>query len=71
MLKKIKNISFLFTLLIFIFLTTSYYFSDKNVHFKVSENSYLYLERYDNNMEIGYNVTLENFPVRANSYFVF
>jgi lipopolysaccharide export system permease protein len=38
-----------------------HYFSDKNVHFKVSENSYLYLERYDNNMEIGYNVTLENF----------
>ncbi len=38
-----------------------YFFSDKNVHFKIDENSYLYLERYDNNMEIGYNVTIENF----------
>ena len=43
------------------YIKSPYYFSDKNVHFKVSENSYLYLERYDNNMEIGYNVTLENF----------
>tara|TARA_B000000475_G_scaffold100646_1_gene81576 strand:- start:1155 stop:2228 length:1074 start_codon:yes stop_codon:yes gene_type:complete len=43
------------------YIKSPYYFSDKNVHFKVSEDSYLYLERYDNNMEIGYNVTLENF----------
>ena len=41
MLKKIKNISFLFTLLIFIFLTTSYYFSDKNIiHINKSRSSY-------------------------------
>ena len=38
-----------------------YFFSDKNVHFKIDEDSYLYLERYDNNMDIGYNVTIENF----------
>ena len=41
MLKKIKNISFLFTLLIFIFLTTSYYFSDTNIiHINKSRSSY-------------------------------
>ncbi len=43
------------------YIKSPFYFSDKNVHFKIEENSYLYLERYDNNMEIGYNVTLENF----------
>ena len=43
------------------YIKSPYFFSDKNVHFKVDENSYLYLERYDNNMEIGYNVTIENF----------
>tara|TARA_B100000287_G_scaffold435301_1_gene502925 strand:- start:2327 stop:3400 length:1074 start_codon:yes stop_codon:yes gene_type:complete len=43
------------------YIKNPYFFSDKNVHFKVDENSYLYLERYDNNMEIGYNVTIENF----------
>ena len=43
------------------YIKSPFYFSDKNVHFKVEENTYLYLERYDNNMEIGYNVTLENF----------
>ena len=43
------------------YIKSPFYFSDKNVHFKVEENSYLYLERYDNNMEIGYNVTLEKF----------
>ena len=37
-----------------------FYFSDKNVHFKVGKIP-IYIERYDNNMEIGYNVTLENF----------
>ena len=41
MLKKIKNISFLLTLLIFIFLTTSYYFSDTNIiHINKSRSSY-------------------------------
>ena len=43
------------------YVKSPYYFSDKNVHFKVDENSYFYLERYDNNMDIGYNVTLEEF----------
>ncbi|MEL0009195.1 MAG: LptF/LptG family permease [Flammeovirgaceae bacterium] len=43
------------------YVKSPYFFSDKNVHFKVDENSYLYLERYDNNMEIGYNITIENF----------
>ena len=43
------------------YIKSPYYFSDKNVHFKIDEDSYLYLERYDNNMDIGYNVTIENF----------
>jgi lipopolysaccharide export system permease protein len=43
------------------YIKSPYFFSDKNVHFKVDDNSYLYLERYDNNMDIGYNVTLEEF----------
>jgi len=43
------------------YIKSPYFFSDKNVHFKIDENTYLYLERYDNNMDIGYNITLENF----------
>ena len=43
------------------YIKSPYYFSDKNVHFKIDDNTYLYLERYDNNMDIGYNVTIENF----------
>ncbi len=43
------------------YIKSPYYFSDKNVHFKIDDNTYLYLERYDNNMDIGYNVTSENF----------
>ena len=43
------------------YIKSPYFFSDKNVHFKIDDNSYLYLERYDNNMDIGYNVTLEEF----------
>ena len=42
------------------YIKSPYYFSDKNV-FKIDDNTYLYLERYDNNMDIGYNVTIENF----------
>ena len=44
------------------YIKSPFYFSDKNVHFKVEENTYLYLERYDNN-KIGYNVTLENLKI--------
>ncbi len=43
------------------YIKSPYFFSDKNVHFKIDDESYLYLERYDNNMDIGYNVTIENF----------
>ena len=43
------------------YIKSPYFFSDKNIHFKVGNNSYLYIERYDNNMDIGYNVTLEYF----------
>ena len=43
------------------YIKSPYFFTDKNVHFKIDDNTYLYLERYDNNMDIGYNITLENF----------
>jgi len=41
MFKKIKNISFLFSLIIFIFLITNYYFSDENIlYINKSRSSY-------------------------------
>ncbi len=43
------------------YIKSPFYFSDKNIHFKIDDQTYLYLERYDNNMDIGYNVTIENF----------
>jgi len=43
------------------YIKSPYYFSDKNVHFKVNDNTYFYLERYDNHLEVGYNVSLERF----------
>ena len=51
------------------YIKSPYYFSDKNVHFKIDDNTYLYLERYDNNMDIGYNVTIENFENLKNNTF--
>jgi lipopolysaccharide export system permease protein len=43
------------------YIKSPFYFSDKNIHFKIDDQTYLYLERYDNNIDIGYNVTIENF----------
>jgi len=41
MFKKIKNISFLFSLIFFIFLITNYYFSDENIlHINKSRSTY-------------------------------
>ncbi len=43
------------------YLKGPYYFSERNIHFKVGENDYLYMERYSNQNDIGYRVTLETF----------
>ncbi len=43
------------------YIKSPYYFSDNNVHFKISDETYLYLERYDNNLEVGNNVSIEKF----------
>ena len=40
------------------YIKSPYYFSDNNVHFKISDETYLYLERYDNNLEVGNNVSI-------------
>jgi lipopolysaccharide export system permease protein len=36
-----------------------FYFNERDVHIKVSENDYAYLESYNNNADIGYRFTLE------------
>ena len=77
MLKKIKNISFLFTLLIFIFLTTSYYFSDKNIiNINKSRSSYslkdknnLPLLKNDTSNIIIYKSDLEDFKKKRKKRF--
>ena len=43
------------------YIKSPYYFSDRNVHFKIGEETYFYIERYDNRLDIGYNVSLEKF----------
>ena len=43
------------------YIKNPYYFSKNNVHFKISDETYLYLERYDNNLEVGNNVSIEKF----------
>ena len=77
MLKKIKNISFLFTLLIFIFLTTSYYFSDTNIiHINKSRSSYslkdknnLPLLKNDTSNIIIYKTDLDDFKKKRKKRF--
>ncbi len=39
----------------------AYYFSERNIHFKVGPQDYLYMDRYSNQNDIGYRVTLETF----------
>ena len=43
------------------YIKSPYYFSDKNIHFKIGKETYFYIERYDNHLEVGYNVSLERF----------
>ncbi len=41
------------------YLGKPFYFSDRNIHFKIGQNDYIYMDRYNNRNDIGYKVTLE------------
>ncbi|MEM9326405.1 MAG: LptF/LptG family permease, partial [Bacteroidota bacterium] len=41
------------------YLGKPFYFSDRNIHFKIGEDQYIYMDRYNNRREMGYKVTLE------------
>jgi len=41
------------------YLKKPFYFNEKDIHFKIAEYDYLYMERYNNRSEVGYKVTLE------------
>ncbi len=41
------------------YLKKPYFYSDRNIHLKIAENDYIYIDRYNNQRDIGYNVTLE------------
>ncbi len=43
------------------YIKDKFYFSDRNIHFKVAENTFIYLESYDNANNIGYRFTIEVF----------
>lgn len=36
-----------------------FYYSDRNIHLKVDDDAYIYIDRYNNQRDIGYTVTLE------------
>ncbi|MEP0369207.1 MAG: LptF/LptG family permease [Cyclobacteriaceae bacterium] len=37
-----------------------FYYSDRNIHIKIGTNDYIYINRYNNQRDIGYEVTLEH-----------
>lgn len=41
------------------YLGKPFYFSDRNIHFKIAESDYIYMDRYNNRRDMGYKVTLE------------
>ena len=41
------------------YLGKPFYFSDRNIHFKIGSNDYVYMDRYNNRSDTGYKVTLE------------
>lgn len=41
------------------YLKKPYYHSDRNIHMKIGESDYIYIDRYNNQRDIGYTVTLE------------
>ncbi|MFT6883259.1 MAG: lipopolysaccharide export system permease protein [Marinoscillum sp.] len=41
------------------YLKKPFFYSDKDIHLKISDDAYVYIQRYNNQRDIGYNVTLE------------
>ncbi|MGL1887360.1 MAG: LptF/LptG family permease [Reichenbachiella sp.] len=41
------------------YLKKPFYFNDRDIHFKVGPEQYLYLQRYNNRSEVGYKVVME------------
>lgn len=41
------------------YLKQPFYYSDRNIHMKIGQNEYIYIDRYNNQRDIGYTVTLE------------
>ncbi len=41
------------------YLKKPFFYSDKNIHMKIGDEAYIYIQRYNNQRDIGYNVTLE------------
>ncbi|PIB36069.1 permease [Reichenbachiella sp. 5M10] len=41
------------------YLKKPFYFNERDIHFKIGPEEYLYLQRYNNRSEVGYKVTLE------------
>jgi lipopolysaccharide export system permease protein len=48
----------------FAYLKNPYYFNDRNIHFKLGQETYAYLESYNNHDEIGFKFTIEKFDDR-------
>lgn len=41
------------------YLKKPFFYSDRNIHLKIADNDYIYIDRYNNQRDVGYNVTLE------------
>ncbi len=41
------------------YLKKPFFYSDRNIHLKIGDESYIYIDRYNNQRDIGYTVTLE------------
>jgi lipopolysaccharide export system permease protein len=41
------------------YLKKPFHFNEKDIHYKVGDDTYLYIQRYNNNAEVGFRVTLE------------
>jgi lipopolysaccharide export system permease protein len=41
------------------YIESPFYYSDRNIHIKIGSEEYIYIDRYNNQRDIGYSVTLE------------
>lgn len=41
------------------YLKKPFFYSDRNIHLKIADHDYIYIDRYNNQRDIGYTVTLE------------